>query len=128
MLNKKEFPRVWKEAVEAGRKAGAAVQCRPMIVGTPTTPFGNDVDTTKPTEIVADGVCGFGWIVIRPANSAFAHWLNDNRIGSLHTYGGWYVGISEFNQSLTRKEACAEAMAKVLNQYGIKTTADSRID
>ena len=31
-----------------------------MVVGTPTTPLGNDIDYSKETYYVADGLCGFG--------------------------------------------------------------------
>ena len=38
----------------------------PMVVGTPTTPLGDDIDYTKDTYYVADGMCGFAWINIKP--------------------------------------------------------------
>ena len=31
----------------------------PMVVGTPTTPLGDDIDYSKDTYYVADGMCGF---------------------------------------------------------------------
>ena len=37
-----------------------------MVVGTPTTPLGDDIDYTKETYYVADGMCGFAWINIKP--------------------------------------------------------------
>ena len=30
-----------------------------MVVGTPTTPLGDDIDYSKDTYYVADGMCGF---------------------------------------------------------------------
>ena len=38
----------------------------PMMVGEPTTPLGNDIDYSKDTWLVNDGVCGFAWINIKP--------------------------------------------------------------
>ena len=41
-------------------------RCTPtfMVVGTPTTPLGDDIDYSKDTYYVADGMCGFAWINI----------------------------------------------------------------
>ena len=52
--------------VEASEAAEAAVRaCRPtpIVVGTPTTPFGNTIDETKETWFVEGGVCGYASVV-----------------------------------------------------------------
>ena len=43
-------------------------------------------------------------------------------------YGGVDIWVGEFNQSMERKEACAAAMARVLNEAGIKAYSMSRMD
>ena len=53
----------------------------PMIVGQPTTPLGDDIDYSKDTWLVNDGVCGFAWINIKPARGGFVKFLKDNKIG-----------------------------------------------
>ena len=49
-------------------------------------------------------------------------------MGYKHYYGGWYVSVREFGQSMTRKEAYAEAFAKVLTEEGMSCYVDSRMD
>mgnify|MGYP003656086396 CR=1 FL=1 len=56
--------------VEASESAEQAIKdCRPtpIVVGSPSTPLGNDVDPTQQTWFVEGGVCGFASIVIKPA-------------------------------------------------------------
>ena len=47
------------------RECSNACTPTPMVVGEPTTPLGNDIDYTKETWLVNDGVCGFAWINIK---------------------------------------------------------------
>ena len=101
----------------------------PMVVGQPTTPLGNDIDYSKETYYVADGVCGFAWINIKPARGKFVKYLKDNDIGRKDSYyGGYTIWVSGFGQSLDRKSAYARAFAKVLNENGLKAYAMSRMD
>ena len=46
-LGKRECARIYKEADAAGSAAAEAAVPTPMIVGTPTTPLGNDIDFKK---------------------------------------------------------------------------------
>ena len=55
-------------------------------------------------------------------------YLKSLDMGYKHYYGGWYVSVREFGQSLTRKEAYAEAFAKVLSEVGMRCYVDSRMD
>ena len=55
-------------------------------------------------------------------------YLKSLGMGHKHYYGGWYVSVREFGQSLTRKEAYAEAFAKVLSEVGMRCYVDSRMD
>ena len=110
--------------MDAGRRVGVA----PMLVGTPTELCGSDIDYSKPTYVVNDGVCGFAGVVIKPARGKFVSYLKSIGKGHKHYYGGWYVSVREFNQSLTRKEAYADAFAKVLGEVGMSCYVDSRMD
>ena len=101
----------------------------PMVVGTPSTPLGNDIDYSKETYYVADGVCGFAWVNIKPARGKFVTWMKKNNIGRKDSYyGGWTVWVSDFGQSMARKEDYARAFAGVLNEYGISANSMSRMD
>ena len=111
-----------------GMDAGRAASVTPMIVGSPSTPFGSDIDYSKPTEFVESGVCGFAGVVIKPARGKFVSYLKSIGIGNKHYYGGYYVSVREFGQSLARKEAYAEAYAKVLSEEGMRCYVDSRMD
>ena len=123
--------------VEASEAAEAAVRaCRPtpMVVGTPTTFFGNEIDKSKPTYFIEGGVCGFASVVIKPARGKFVAELKKRGIGSAHYYGGYAASSWEFAPSIRRDQsyeracAAAEGAAKVLQSYGINAYVDSRID
>ena len=72
---------VYADAHAQGVKAGNACSPTPMIVGTPTTPLGNDIDYEKDVHYVSDGACGFAWVNIKPARGKFVKFLKDNNIG-----------------------------------------------
>ncbi len=128
-IKKASVDEIYREAYEAGLKAGKEVQVTPMIVGTETSPFSNIIDETKQTYFVEGGVCGFAWVKIRPARGKFVQWLKEQNIGSKDNYeGGYTIWCHEFGQSLTRKEAFVGAFAKVLREYGIDAYGQSRID
>ena len=110
--------------MDAGRKVGVT----PMVVGTPTETFGSEIDHSKPTYFVEGGVCGFAGVVIKPARGKFVSYLKSLDMGHKHYYGGYYVPVRVFGQSLTRKEAYAEAYAKVLREEGMSCYVDSRMD
>jgi len=111
-----------------GMDAGRRVGVTPMVVGTPTELFGNEIDWDKSTYHVSDGVCGFAGVVIKPARGKFVSYLKSLGMGYKHYYGGWYVSVREFGQSMTRKEAYADAFAKVLTEEGMSCYVDSRMD
>ena len=111
-----------------GMDAGRRVGVTPMVGGSPSTPLGSDIDYSKKTYFVEGGVCGFAGVVIKPARGKFVSYLKKLGMGYKHYYGGWYVSVREFGQSLTRKEAYAEAFAKVLGEAGMRCYVDSRMD
>lgn len=128
-MREKQFESIYAEAHEAGMAAGKGITPTPMIVGTPTTLFSNDIDVNKPIYNVPGGVCGFAWITVKPGNSAFAKWMNKKSYSRKDTYyGGVTVWVSHFGQSMARKEAYADAFAEVLKKYNIKATSMSRMD
>ena len=130
----REFQALWDKATQAGRDAVAACNPTPMVV----QQHANMLDDNSPVVkqwIVADGACGFAWVKIRPANSAFAKWAKTQpRTGEYleprkDSYeGGLCVWITVGNQSIQKKEAYAHAMAKVLREAGINAYPMSRLD
>ena len=124
-----DFNTLYEQAHKAGLLAGAHAKPIPMVVGTPTTLFGNDLDYTKKTYYVADGVCGFAWVAVKPRNSAFGKWLVANNKGWSSEYDrAIQIWVQEFGQSLERKAKYAAAFADVIAAAGIKCESHSRID
>ena len=123
---------VYEEARHAAVAAVRACTPRPMIVGQPTTPLGDDIDHTKPTYYVADGVCGFGYVTIKPARGAFVAFMKAHRTGHKGYYGGWEIPAWAFadgiGQSYEKAMAAAYAVTDVLNKYGIEAFASGRLD
>jgi hypothetical protein len=111
---------LYTQASAAGHEAVKAAAVKPMIV----------TDEARNLQyFVEDGVCGFAWVKIRPARGAFINWCKKNNIGRVDSYeGGYRIWISEYNQSMGKKEAYARAFAKVLQDNGIKAYAMSRMD
>jgi len=108
-------------AHRAGLEAGNNVIPQPMVVV--------DGKTEEVIDVVNDGLCGFAWIDIHPARGAFVEYLKSRNWGSKKIYGaGYQIWVGQYNQSVTRKYAYAQAFAKVLNEYGIKANAGSRLD
>ena len=122
------FSRIWGKAKMAGIAAGDNAIPAPMMVAE----HKNMMDDSSPVEkkwLVPDGMCGFGWVTVRPGNCAFANWLKRTGHGRTDSYaGGVIVWISEHRQSYTRKVAHADAMASVLRDNGIKAWGNGRLD
>ena len=75
------------------------------------------------------GPCGFAWLEIRPARGGLVTYLKKSGQGYYSEYNRCYMfPIHAFNQSLTRKEAMAEAMAEHLRKCGYNVYAGSRMD
>ena len=128
VMSKVACEKLLERAHLMGMDAGRAASVTPMIVGSPSTPFGSDIDYSKKTYFVEGGACGFAGVVIKPARGKFVSYLKSIGKGHKHYYGGWYVSVREFNQSITRKEAYADAFAKVLGEVGMRCYVDSRMD
>jgi hypothetical protein len=128
VMNKVACEKLLERAHLMGMDAGRGSTPTPMVVGTPTETFGSEIDYSKPTYFVEGGVCGFAGVVIKPARGKFVSYLKSIGMGYKHYYGGYYVPVREFGQSLARKEAYAEAYAKVLSEEGMSCYVDSRMD
>ena len=91
---------------------------------------GTDPDVTG--ETVADGLCGFAWVRLKPANSPFANWLRKQENKRFRTHRGYPTGLEIWpagvSQSWERKKAWANAVAKVLSDAGLKAYAGDRLD
>lgn len=78
---------------------------------------------------VNDGLCGFAWVNLKPANSAFAKWLRAEGLAEKR-YGGPGINmwIGAYNQSYEKKRTYAAAFANVLREAGIHAWSESRLD
>lgn len=124
-----DFASLFAKADTAGRAAVEKTKVVPMIVGQETSLFSGKIDYTKETYYVADGVCGFAWVSVKPGNSKFANWLKKNNLARTDSYyGGVSMSVSDYNQSLQKKEAYAHAFAEVLREAGINAYSTSRMD
>ena len=123
------YMELYKKAGITGDTAAMAVVPTPMCVVQRADPLDDASPIVKRYAPVMDGVCGFAWVIVKPGNSKFANWLKKTGIAlSDSYYGGVSVWVNTFGQSMTRKEAYAQAFAKVLNENGIRAFAMSRMD
>jgi len=115
----------------AGKAAVKAASIVPMYVGTPKYPFGeSEIDYNKPVEFIADGVCGFAWVNIKPGTNPFCKWLiKTGKARKDEYYGGVTIWVSDYNQSMQKKEAYAGAFAAELRAAGFERAySASRMD
>jgi hypothetical protein len=132
-MTRSKFAQIlWKaaydEAWEAGMQAGRDATPTPMVVRQHANQF-DDGSAVVQSWHVPDGVCGFAWVVIRPARGPFITWCRANGVGRLDSYaGGWSIWIDEHGQSMTRKIAHAQTMAEKLRGFGVAAYSQSRMD
>lgn len=131
MKNERE---IFSKAVAAASEAWNSCRPTPMIVGQARGLFGNEI-VPGTEEFIADGVCGFAWVRIKPAKGKFVKFLKDNGIGRRDDYaGGWYIqsskclNFTDYSQSMARKESACAAFANVLTDHGINAWMESRMD
>jgi hypothetical protein len=114
---------VFAEAHEAGKIAAEKAQVVPMVVREAGL-FGEVVGGQE--WFVEGGVCGFAGIKL-PGRGA--HVKMAKAFGARKGYpSGLYIPVHQYGQSMQRKEAYAEAFAKVLQEVGIQAYAESRMD
>ena len=113
-----DFDDLFRQAELAGIAAGKAVSPTPMII--------------QGYDPIEGGVCGFAWVNFKMKGGIarkFGRFLKENGLGRKDEYyGGVTISISDHGQSMTRKEAHASAMAKVLQEAGIDAYSASRMD
>lgn len=126
-MNKSEFPALFEKAKAAGLAAGQAFVPSAVVFGEGSL-FSPGFKPGAKLEVCNDGVCGFAWVVVSPGNCPFANWLKKNKFGRPGAFGGVMVRIGEFNQSMQKKSAAADAMAAVFKDAGIKARAEERMD
>lgn len=115
----KSFAQIWTEAAIAAKDAGEAAKPTPMnVVG-----HGQHYH-------VPEGPCGFAWVQLYCKGNArsFVLWLKKQRIATKAYPSGFMIWISDFGQSMERKQAAAHAMAKVFRDHGIECFPQSRMD
>lgn len=125
---------LYEMACNAASEAWKACRPIPMIVGQAKGLFGNEI-VPGTEEFVADGVCGFAWVRIKPARGPFVKFLKTNNIGRKDVYaGGWSISSSgtlnfpDYTQSMQRKEAACNAFVRVLRDNGVNAWMESRMD
>ena len=101
------FADLVERAHQAGLEAGNSAVPVPMTVRE-DRPGGQ-------SWYVADGVCGFAWAQF-PGNKPFGRFMKARGLASRAYGGGLQVWVRQFGQSMQRKEAYADAYAKVLSE------------
>lgn len=114
-----KFNELWIESCTIGLSAGRECQPKVMVVEMHTDPIDDDSKVIK-QYVEPAGVCGFAWILIRPANCSFVRWLIKNKFATVAYHGGVSIWISDHNQSMERKRKHASAMCASL-VAGLKT-------
>lgn len=135
MMQNFEFRKLCDKADVEGRAAVAEVVTRAVLIYQETYPFSGEMDKTKPSYTLDDFPCGFSWILVYPANKGNTRLGKEERkllesVGFRKndyekTYRLW---VSDFNQSMQKKEAYARAYAKVLSAAGFRAYSGSRMD
>lgn len=118
-----KFAKVYAMAHEAGMEAATEAEPVAMVV------TGTGADGRSQSWYVPEGVCGFAWVTVRPANSSFAIWAKKTHGWRAAYSGGLQLWVSEFGQSMERKESYARAFAQVIrDELGLRCYAGSRMD
>lgn len=125
---------IFSEASTAATAAFHAAKPNPVIFGQAKSLFSNEM-VPGTEEYVADGVCGFAWVRIKPARGEFVKFLKSRNIGDKGVYGGYTIsayeiGIPGFSQSMERKEAGCKAFVDVIKKYfpNMSIWVESRMD
>jgi hypothetical protein len=129
------FNSICDKAAAAGKAAVEQLTVTPMVVGQETSLFSGKLDYSKPTYYIEDGVCGFAWVNVYPANKGNTRAGKEERAilkaagFRLNDYEkSFQLWVSQYNQSMQKKEAYASAFAKVLRENGLKAYSGSRMD
>ena len=126
-MSDKNYEQVWAEAEAAADAAAKAKVPTPMIVGTPTTPLGDDIDPNKTIYYVPGGMCGFASIRFK-ANTAFGRWAKATERATKSYDVGLRVPGRVGGQSYETKVAYANAFVNVLQENDIEAWVEERLD
>lgn len=124
---KQDWAPVWAEAMQAGLAAGNRHKPTPMVVCKHASPLDDNSPIIRQYAPVEGGVCGFAWVKF-PGNTSFGKWAKKQGYVRSSYGGGLSYWVSQFGQSMERKEEFARAMAIVLKSHGINAYAGSRMD
>lgn len=113
---KADMEAAFQAAHEAGMRAGEACTPAPMVVQQHASMF-DDSSPVVYREVVDDGVCGFAWVVLKPARGLIADLFKAR--GARENYGGGIaLWCHEFRQSMTKKEAYCRAYVQEMRDRG----------
>ena len=88
----------------------------------------NGVDASNNVKPAVASIHGAAWIVI-DGTSEFSRWTKKKGLSRQGTYKGREISCSRLvPDHLDHKEAYVQAFAKILNDYGIKASAHTRLD
>ncbi len=127
------FADLFEKAKAAGYVAVLAAESNnqivPMVVGSPPidNPFSNKIDPSQPTYFVADGPCGFAWVNF-DGRDPFCRYMKKKDLVRPDYPKGFSYWISEYGQSMQKKEIYANAFARSLQLAGVKCSPRSRMD
>lgn len=132
----KALPEVaWANACQKASEAWLQAKPKPMIVYSTKGLFDDTPDPKQPVYFHSEGVCGFGWIIVKDGRSSFARWLKKHDIGTQSAYyGGRMVSSSDLvpedraSQSYERKCQAVWAAADALREAGITVETVTRLD
>lgn len=125
-MKNENFEAIYEKAWAAGVAAATATVPTPMALQNAGLTGAYDPNRA-PDYVVMEGPCGFAWVQT-PANTPFGRWLKKTGKARKGYPTGLTIWISNYNQSMMRKEAHAAAMASVLREAGINCYANSRMD
>lgn len=140
-LSRAEVVALLREAEAAGAVAAERAVPTPMRVVERADPFDDTSPVAVDYGVYTEGVCGFAWVAM-PGTGRLAHVARARYAhggpgeagrGMLRTHRGYpsglHVWVGGYGQSMARKEAYAEAYARVLREAGYERVyADSRMD
>lgn len=125
------FDSVFFLAKQAAQEAFEKAVPTPVVVGSPSTPFGNDVDPNQPMYVMP-GLCGFAWVnIYADRRKAEGKEIKAAGIGWDDYEKAFHISSYEFGahgQSVERKEAACKAAAEVFKRYGYRAYSGSRLD
>jgi hypothetical protein len=118
------FKEIFNHAYAAGVSAADAAQVDTMRV-IETDVLGRTLPGAVPSAPFEP--CGFAWVNIK-GTTAFARWVKKEGYFRKAYGPGLQYWVSYGEQSMGRKEAFAEAFAKILRDNGIEASTGSRMD